>query len=51
MVVEAHDAKDAWGKTAPAERSRILNEIANRMEANLDTLALVEGDRPCLTAI
>jgi aldehyde dehydrogenase len=38
----AHDAKDAWGKTTPAERSRILNEIANRMEANLDTLALVE---------
>ncbi|MPR09143.1 aldehyde dehydrogenase family protein [Microvirga tunisiensis] len=38
----AHDAKDAWGKTAPTERSRILNEIANRMEANLDTLALAE---------
>jgi aldehyde dehydrogenase len=38
----AHAAKDAWGKTAPAERARILNEIADRMEANLDTLALVE---------
>jgi aldehyde dehydrogenase len=38
----AHDAKNAWGKTAPTERSRILNEIANRMEANLDTLALAE---------
>ncbi|MFL5207454.1 MAG: aldehyde dehydrogenase family protein, partial [Microvirga sp.] len=38
----AHDAKDAWGMTAPTERSRILNEIANRMEANLDTLALAE---------
>src|SRR5215217_780715 len=38
----AHDAKDAWGKTAPTDRSRILNEIANRMEANLDTLALAE---------
>jgi aldehyde dehydrogenase len=38
----AHDAKDAWGKTAPTERSRILNEIANRMAANLDTLALAE---------
>jgi aldehyde dehydrogenase len=38
----AHDAKDAWGKTAPTERSRILNEIANRMEANLDILALAE---------
>lgn len=39
----AHDAKDAWGKTPPAERSRILNEIANRMEANLDALALAEA--------
>jgi aldehyde dehydrogenase len=38
----AHDAKDAWDKTAPAERSRVLNEIANQMEANLDTLALAE---------
>ena len=38
----AHAAKDAWGKTAPAERARILNEIADRMEANLDTLALAE---------
>lgn len=38
----AHAAKDAWGKTAPAERARILNEIADRMEANLDALALAE---------
>ncbi|RDI61268.1 aldehyde dehydrogenase [Microvirga subterranea] len=38
----AHAAKDAWGKTAPGERARILNQIADRMEANLDTLALVE---------
>jgi len=38
----AHEAKDAWGKTAPAERARILNEIAKRMEANLDMLALAE---------
>jgi aldehyde dehydrogenase len=38
----AHAAKDAWGKTAPAERARILNAIADRMEANLDMLALAE---------
>lgn len=38
----AHAAKDAWGKTAPGERARILNQIADRMEQNLDTLALVE---------
>ncbi|WP_445502921.1 aldehyde dehydrogenase [Microvirga sp. G4-2] len=38
----AHAAKDAWGKTAPAERARILNEIADRMEENLDLLASAE---------
>ena len=38
----AHKAKDAWGQTSVAERSLILNRIADRMEANLDLLALVE---------
>ncbi|MET3663235.1 aldehyde dehydrogenase [Aquamicrobium ahrensii] len=38
----AHKAKDAWGKTAPAERALILNRIADRMEENLDRLALAE---------
>src|SRR5271166_1821366 len=38
----AHKAKDAWGKTAAAERALILNKIADKMEANLDLLALVE---------
>ncbi|PVE22086.1 aldehyde dehydrogenase [Microvirga sp. KLBC 81] len=38
----AHAAKDAWGKAAPAERARILNEIADRMEENLDLLASAE---------
>jgi len=38
----AHKAKDAWGKTAPAERALILNKIADRMEDNLDLLALAE---------
>ena len=38
----AHKAKDAWGKTSAAERALILNRIADKMEANLDLLALVE---------
>ncbi|MFO1112348.1 MAG: aldehyde dehydrogenase [Rhodospirillales bacterium] len=38
----AHAAKDAWGKTSPAERSRILNKIADRMEERLHVLAMVE---------
>lgn len=38
----AHAAKDAWGRTSVGERARILNAIADRMEANLDTLALAE---------
>ncbi|MEQ4597014.1 MAG: aldehyde dehydrogenase, partial [Methylobacteriaceae bacterium] len=38
----AHAAKDAWGRTAPAERARILNKIADRMEDNLDLIALAE---------
>ncbi|UVO49286.1 aldehyde dehydrogenase family protein [Sphingomonas sp. SUN019] len=38
----AHKAKDAWGKTSPAERANILNKIADRMEEKLDLLAMVE---------
>jgi aldehyde dehydrogenase len=38
----AHKAKDAWGKTSVAERSRILNKIADKLEGNLELLALVE---------
>jgi aldehyde dehydrogenase len=38
----AHKAKDAWGKTSPAERSVILNKIADRMESKAELLALVE---------
>ena len=38
----AHAAKDAWGKTSVAERALILNRIADRMEQNLDKLALAE---------
>ena len=38
----AHAAKDAWGRTAAAERAHILNKIADRMEANLEKLAHAE---------
>ena len=38
----AHAAKDAWGRTAPAERSRMLNKIADRIEENLELLAYAE---------
>lgn len=38
----AHAAKDAWGKTPVAERSAVLLKIADRIEANLDMLAVAE---------
>ena len=36
------EAKNAWGKTAPAKRAEILNKIADRMEETLKVLAAVE---------
>ncbi len=38
----AHRAKDAWGKTSPMERSNILLKIADRLEENLELLAVAE---------
>ncbi|MCZ8540993.1 aldehyde dehydrogenase [Psychrobacillus psychrodurans] len=38
----AHVAKDAWGSTSVAERANILNKIANRIEENLELLAVAE---------
>ena len=38
----AHAAKDAWGKTSVTERSNILNKIADRIEADLERLAVAE---------
>ncbi|EST52052.1 aldehyde dehydrogenase [Brevibacillus panacihumi W25] len=38
----AHEAKAAWGQTSVAERSNILLKIADRMEANLELLAVAE---------
>ncbi|MFH8574723.1 acetaldehyde dehydrogenase ExaC [Streptomyces zaomyceticus] len=38
----AHAAAPAWGRTAPAERAAILLRIADRMENNLEALAVAE---------
>lgn len=38
----AHSAKDAWGRTSVVERALILNRIADRMEENLERLAIAE---------
>jgi aldehyde dehydrogenase len=38
----AHAAKAAWGKTSLTDRSNILNKIADRMEQNLEMLAVSE---------
>lgn len=39
----AHKAKDSWAKTSTTERANILNKIADRIEENLEVLALVES--------
>ncbi|KWR69708.1 aldehyde dehydrogenase [Arthrobacter sp. W1] len=52
----AHAAAPAWGKTSPAERAVILNKIADRIEENLEMLAVAEtwdngkAIRECLNA-
>jgi aldehyde dehydrogenase len=38
----AHAAKREWGKTSVSKRARILEQIAERMEQNLEMLATVE---------
>ena len=38
----AHAAKRAWGRTSPTDRANILLKIADRMEANLELLAIAE---------
>jgi len=39
----AHAAAPAWGKTSVAVRSVILNKIADRIEENLEKIALAES--------
>jgi aldehyde dehydrogenase len=38
----AHGAKRAWGHASATERANILNTIADRIEANLESLAIAE---------
>ncbi|HEY1486964.1 MAG TPA: aldehyde dehydrogenase [Micromonosporaceae bacterium] len=38
----AHGAAPAWGRTSAGDRANILNKIADRMEANIEALALAE---------
>ncbi|MDO5051524.1 MAG: aldehyde dehydrogenase family protein, partial [Pseudoclavibacter sp.] len=38
----AHAAAPAWGRTSPAERALVLNRIADRIEENLEMLAVAE---------
>jgi aldehyde dehydrogenase len=39
----AHKAKGAWGKTSVTDRAIILNKIADRIEQNLEKLAVAEA--------
>ncbi|MGB3770980.1 MAG: aldehyde dehydrogenase family protein [Rhodococcus sp. (in: high G+C Gram-positive bacteria)] len=39
----AHKAAPAWGKTSPAARAVILNQIADRIAENLEAIALAEA--------
>ena len=41
-VDAAHEAAGAWGRTPPAERAQVLNQIAQRMEDHLEALAVAE---------
>ena len=39
----AHAAAPAWGKTSATERANILNRMADRIEANLESIAIAES--------
>jgi aldehyde dehydrogenase len=38
----AHAVRDRWGRTAPAVRARMLHKLADRIDENLERLALAE---------
>ena len=38
----AHAAAPAWGRTSAAERGDILNKLADRLAANLESIAVAE---------
>ncbi len=39
----AHAAKDAWAETSTAQRSLVLNRVADAIEENLEQLAIAES--------
>src|SRR6186997_1893815 len=39
----AHAARERWGETPTADRAKVLNEIADAIEANLEMLAVAES--------
>ncbi|MCW2497803.1 aldehyde dehydrogenase family protein, partial [Jatrophihabitans sp.] len=39
----AHGAKHTWSRTSAAERANILNKIADRIEQNLEDIAVIES--------
>ena len=39
----AHAAKDAWGAASATERAKVLNAIADAIDANLEMLAIAES--------
>ncbi|HKS49851.1 MAG TPA: aldehyde dehydrogenase family protein [Amycolatopsis sp.] len=39
----AHAAKDAWGQTSHANRAKVLNAVADAIEANAEMLAVTES--------
>jgi aldehyde dehydrogenase len=39
----AHAAREAWGETSTTERAKVLNAIADAIEANLEMLAVAES--------
>jgi aldehyde dehydrogenase len=42
-VTAAEGAATAWGRTSPAERAEVLNKIADRIEQNLEAIAVAES--------
>jgi aldehyde dehydrogenase len=39
----AHTAREGWGETSTTERAKVLNAIADAIEANLEMLAVAES--------
>ena len=39
----AHSAREAWGESSTADRAKVLNAIADAIEANLEMLAVAES--------